>query len=71
MDQPIIKTTNREMYASGTGNHALYMYYPFINLAIVVHSAQPARLQVDNTHAYILTECEGGNPVSAPGVGGS
>jgi hypothetical protein len=24
---------------------------------------------VDDTHAYILTDCDGGNPVSAPGVG--
>ena len=53
----------------------------------VVHSALPARLLVDDTHAgfsplrrwllvddthaYILTDCEGGNPVSAPAVGGS
>ena len=36
-----------------------------------VHSASPARLLVDDTHAYILTDCGGGNPVSAPGVGGS
>ena len=33
------------------------------------HSALPARLLVDDTHAYFLTYCEGGNPVS--GVGGS
>ena len=26
---------------------------------------------MDDTHAYILTDCEGGNPVSAPGVGGN
>ncbi len=31
----------------------------------------PTRLLVDDTHAYILTDCEGGNPVSAPGVGGN
>ncbi len=36
-----------------------------------MHSALPARLLVDDTHAYILTDCEGGNPVSAPGVGGN
>ena len=33
-------------------------------------SALPARLLVDDTHAYILMECEGCNPVSAPEVGG-
>ncbi len=40
---------------------------------MVVHSAQPARLLVlvDDTHADFLTDCEGGNPVSAPGVGGN
>ena len=27
-----------------------------------------ARLLVDDTLAYILMDCEGGNPVSAPGV---
>ena len=32
--------------------------------------ALPARLLVDDTHAYILTEYEGGNPDSAKGVGG-
>ena len=26
---------------------------------------------MDDTHAYILTDCEGGNPVSAPGVAGN
>ena len=26
---------------------------------------------VDGTHAYILTDCEEGNPVLAPVVGGS
>ena len=36
----------------------------------VVHSALPARLLVDDTHDYILTDCEGGNPVSAPAVSG-
>ncbi len=36
-----------------------------------MHSALPARLLVDDTHAYILMDCEGGNPVSAPGVGGN
>ncbi len=40
-------------------------------LSKVVHFAVPARLLVDDTHAYILTDCEGGNPVSAPGVGGN
>ena len=34
-----------------------------------VHSALPARLLVDDTHAYIHLDCQGGNPVSAPGVG--
>ena len=29
------------------------------------------RLLVDDTQAYILTDCKGGNPVSAPGVGGN
>ena len=33
-------------------------------------SALPASLLVDATHAYILTDCEEGNPVSALGVGG-
>ncbi len=36
-----------------------------------MHSALPARLLVDDTHAYILTDCEGGNHVSARGVGGN
>ncbi len=36
-----------------------------------MHSALPARLLVDDTLAYILADCEGGNPVSAPGVGGN
>ncbi len=31
-----------------------------------MHSALPARLLVDDTHAYILMDCEGGNLVSAP-----
>ena len=35
----------------------------------VVHSALLARLQVDDTHTYILKDREGGNPVSALGVG--
>ena len=35
-----------------------------------MHSALPARLLVDDTHAYILMYCEGNNPVSALGVGG-
>ena len=26
---------------------------------------------MDDTHAYILMDCEGGNPVSAQGVGGN
>ena len=30
-----------------------------------------ATLLVDDTHAYIFTDCEVGNPVSAPGVGGN
>ena len=34
----------------------------------VVHSALPAGLLVDDTHAYILTNSEWGNPVPAPGV---
>ncbi len=37
----------------------------------VVRCAPPSRLRLDDTHAYILTDCEGGNPVSAPGVGGN
>ena len=36
-----------------------------------MNSALPARLLVDDTHAYILTDCEGDNPVRAPGVGGN
>ncbi len=36
-----------------------------------MHSALPARLLVDDTHAYILMDYKGGNPVSAPGVGGN
>ena len=28
-------------------------------------------LLVDDTQTYILTDCEGGNSVSAPGVGGN
>ncbi len=38
---------------------------------MTLHSALPARLLVDDTHAFILTDCEGGNPVSAPAVGGN
>ena len=34
-----------------------------------MHSALPASLLVDDTHAYILTHCLGDNPVSADGVG--
>ena len=36
-----------------------------------VHSVLPAMLLVDVTHAYILTDFEGGNPVSALGIGGT
>ena len=36
-----------------------------------MHSALPARLLMDDTQAYILMVCEGGNPVSAPRVGGN
>ena len=36
-----------------------------------MHSVLPATLLGDDTHAYILTDCEGGNPVLAPGVGGN
>ncbi len=36
-----------------------------------VHSALPARLQVDDTLAYILMDCEAGNPVYAIGVSGN
>ncbi len=43
----------------------------FEKVGKVVHSALPDRLLVDDTHAYILKDCEGGNPVSAPGVGGN
>ena len=39
------------------------------NVGRVVHSTLPARLLVDDTHAYIITDCERGNPASAPGVG--
>ena len=35
-----------------------------------MHFVKSARLLVDDTHAYILMDCNGGNPVSAPGVGG-
>ena len=43
----------------------------FLTVGKVVHSALPARLLLADTNAYmyILTHCEGGNPVSAPGVG--
>ncbi len=37
----------------------------------VVHSALPARLLVDDIHAYIFMDYEVGNSVSAPGVGGN
>ena len=37
----------------------------------VVLSAPPARLLMDDTQAYIRMNCKGGNPVSAPGVGGN
>ena len=37
----------------------------------VLHSPLPVRLLMDDTHAYILIDCEGPNPVSAPGVGGN
>ena len=36
-----------------------------------MHYALPARFQVDDTHTYILRDCERGNPVSVPGVGGN
>ena len=38
-----------------------------------MYSALPARLLVGATHAqvHILRDYEGGNPVSAPGVGGN
>ncbi len=36
-----------------------------------MHSAIPARLLVGDTHAYILTDCKGCNPVPAPRVGGN
>ena len=42
----------------------------FSKVEKVVHSALPARLLV-STLAYILTDCKGGNPVSATGVGGN
>ena len=32
---------------------------------MVVHSALPVRLLVDNSHAYILTKCNRGKPVSS------
>ena len=35
-----------------------------------MHSALPARLLVEDTHAYIFTDYEGDNSVSAPGVDG-
>ena len=37
----------------------------------VVLSALPARLRIDDTQAYIRTDCKRGNPVSALGVGGN
>ncbi len=36
-----------------------------------MHAALPARLLVDDTHAYTLTERKGFYPVSAPGEGGN
>ena len=36
----------------------------------VEHCALQTRLLVDDNHANILSDCEGSNPVSAPGVGG-
>lgn len=38
---------------------------------VLEHSAPPARLLVDDTHTHILTDCEEGNLVSVPGVGGN
>ncbi len=64
-------------YSGGkSGSFAqLFIYKNYKKVLLVggkiVHSALPARLLVDNTHAYILTDCEGGYPVSAPGVGGN
>ena len=43
----------------------------FVKVGEVVLSALPARLLVNDTQAYILTDCKGGNPVSAPGIGGN
>ena len=37
----------------------------------VVLFAVPARLLVDDSQAYIRMDCKGGNPISAPGVGGT
>ena len=37
----------------------------------LVLTALPSRLLVDDTLAYILTDCEGVNPVSAPGEVGN
>ena len=36
-----------------------------------MHSALPARLLIDDSHAYILMDREGGNLVSVPGVAGN
>ena len=34
----------------------------FLKNGKVLYSALPAKLLVDDTHAYILTDCKGGNP---------
>ena len=39
-----------------------------VKVGKVVPSALPARLLVDDTHAYALANYEEGNPVAAPGV---
>ena len=54
------------VFRSKTLNHDC-----FVKLREVVLSALPARLLMDDTKAYICMDCKGGNPVSAPGVGGN
>ena len=48
----------------------MWVRIPVMTL-VPLSKALPAMLLVDDTHAYILLDGEGGNPVSAPGVGGN
>ena len=42
----------------------IYIYDTYT--VLILH----ARLRIDDTQAFTSMDCKGGNPVSAPGVGG-